>query len=97
MLQFQSRLLFYAFFLIALLSSLSGAIPSWTLPDGLGTDPPPAILLTDDISPQCEAVNKGTYLCCAATFDGGFPLVADAAKAANYQLPANTVNGIICK
>jgi hypothetical protein len=98
MLQFCYARLFYISFLIALLSSLTGAIPKgWTLPLGLGAAPPPSILLTTDISPQCETINNGTYLCCATTVNGGFPLVADAASLARYQLPANTANGIVCK
>jgi hypothetical protein len=94
MLQFGCHLLVYVG-ILALFSSLSIA---WTIPIlGLGTSPPPAALITTDISPQCVDANNGTYLCCAATFNGGFPLVADAADLAGYQLPANTVNGIVCK
>ena len=97
MLQFHSRRLLYVSFLIAFLSTFSDAAPQWTLPLGLGASPLPPILLTTDISPQCETINNGTYLCCATTVNGGFPLVVDAANLAGYELPANTVNGILCK
>lgn len=95
--QFRSSRFLCVSFLIVFLSSLSGAIPQWTLPLGLGIPPPPSILLTTDISPQCKNTNNGTYLCCATTVNGGFPLVAAAAKLADYELPANTVNGIVCE
>jgi hypothetical protein len=84
--------------LTALLLSLTSITQAWTIGiGGLGTPPPPAVLVTTDISPQCTGTNNGTYLCCAATFDGGNPIVATAAAVAGYQLPANTVNGIVCE
>ncbi|KAF3909565.1 hypothetical protein AA313_de0205344 [Arthrobotrys entomopaga] len=89
-----SKILFLCFVFVAQAS----AWPiSWTIPFlGLGTRPPPAEIRTTDISPQCSA-NNGSYLCCAATFDGGIvaPLVGNTTLV-DYQLPANTLNGFGC-
>lgn len=90
-----SRLLFHLSIIAALFSALSLA---WTISFlGLGAGPPPAFLLTTDISPQCVNTNNGTYLCCASAVQGGDPLVVALSAAAGYQLPANTVNGLECK
>ena len=81
-------------------TSVASALPILPLLEeipGLGTEPPPEFLLTTEISPQCAAKNKGTYLCCSAAVDGGNPIVAGLANAAHYTLPANTVNGLVCK
>jgi hypothetical protein len=89
-----SRLLLSVF--IALLSLAQ--VPAWTVPiGGLGTSPPPSFLLTTETSPQCAAVNKGTYLCCETSVNGGNAAVQLAAKVAGYELPANTVNGVLCE
>jgi hypothetical protein len=73
-------------------------VQAWTVPIlGVGTSPPPSFLLTTDISPQCAAVNKGTYLCCEASVNGGNAAVQLAANLAGYELPANTVNGVLCE
>jgi hypothetical protein len=89
-----SRLLLFVF--VALFSLAQ--VQAWTIPlAGLGTSPPPSILLTTDISPQCEAVNNGTLLCCETTVAGGVPAVQLAAQLAGYELPANTLNGVLCE
>src|SRR5438045_2584410 len=73
-------------------------VQAWTIPiGGVGTSPPPSSLLTTDISPQCSDVNNGTYLCCETSVNGGNAAVQLAADAAGYQLPANTVNGVLCE
>jgi hypothetical protein len=86
-------------FRLGLLAALCPALScAWTIPiGGVGANPPPACLLTTDISPQCVDVNNGTYLCCSSTVQGGDPLVVALSDAAGYQLPANTVNGLECK
>jgi hypothetical protein len=89
-----SRLVLSVF--IALLSLAQ--VQAWTVPiGGVGTSPPPAFLLTTEISPQCTAVNNGTYLCCETSVNGGNAAVQLAADIAGYQLPANTVNGVLCE
>lgn len=89
-----SRLLFSTF--VALLALAQ--VQAWTIPiGGVGTSPPPSFLLTTDISPQCVDVNNGTYLCCETTVNGGNEAVQLAADLAGYQLPANTVNGVLCE
>jgi hypothetical protein len=89
-----SRLLFSIF--ITLLSLAQ--VQAWSIPiGGLGTSPPPSFLLTTDISPQCAAVNNGTYLCCQETVNGGVEAVQLAADLAGYELPAGTVNGVLCE
>jgi hypothetical protein len=95
MLGLTSRLLFRLSLVVALFSALSLALTVPIL--GLGADPPPSFLLTTDISPQCVNTNNGTYLCCASAVQGGDPLVVALSTAADYQLPANTVNGLECK
>jgi hypothetical protein len=89
-----SRLLLSIF--IALLSLAQ--VQAWTWPiGGVGTSPPPSFLLTTEISPQCVAVNNGTYLCCETSVNGGNAAVQLAADIAGYELPANTVNGVLCE
>jgi hypothetical protein len=89
-----SRLLLSIF--ITLLSLAQ--VQAWTVPIlGVGTSPPPSFLLTTDISPQCAAVNKGTYLCCEASVNSGNAAVQLAADIAGYELPANTINGVLCE
>jgi hypothetical protein len=83
-----------------LLSSLALARPGLigTLDGipGIGTPPPPKILLTDMPSSHCKDRNGGAYLCCDATVNGGSEPVKTLAALAGYTLPNSTINGIAC-
>jgi hypothetical protein len=94
---FLSRLIL----VVLLLSPFARAVPRFVLPiiekiPGIGTEPPPKILVTDVHSTQCESKNKGAYLCCETIVDGGNDIVKALADAAGYTLPNSTVNGILC-
>ncbi|KAK6335761.1 hypothetical protein TWF730_003138 [Orbilia blumenaviensis] len=92
----RSILNIFVFLLFLLSQANSTIIPPWSLPLGLGEAPPPEKLWTKNPSPECQNINKGERLCCAAAVSGGFPLVQKLTGLGGYKMPANTLNGYLC-